>query len=128
MKYIIFISILLYGCGDKNYTTEPDGLWYRHEGGTEINFSEIVIAYDRAQECTGLTAIGPYVKTVASLPGTIHGKYDVDKKTVVLFIPSEETMVHEFTHHLLLINTGDINFCHTSELFDKCSYAGINNC
>lgn len=128
MKWILFISVFLYSCGGEVHLANPDGLWYQNDGGIEISFHEITEAYIRTQECTGLTARVPYVKSEKESANGDVGYYDPEKNLVIIRRPESYILEHEFIHHLLYKNTEDSDSCHNSELFTKCSGATFKMC
>lgn len=125
----IILMFLLSACGIKETNiTNPSGLWYRNEGGTEIKFSTIANAYQYTQDCTNLTAQAPYVKSVKSLSSGNIASYDKDYSIVKTTSDQAFILQHEFIHHLFYINTGDPDSCHNSNLFTTCSTVQGKRC
>lgn len=86
------------------------------------------VVFDETMVCTGLSASKPNIEFIddAIWPfgKDTAGHYKSDAWLVLIKssrASNYDVLVHEFIHHLLAVNNGYVDTCHSSSLFKQCA-------
>lgn len=100
------IALAMLGCGNESDATKTS-------------------AYTETEACTGLTAYQPPVDYLqdAIWPYDPYDGYYNGSTVLIKASLSDDVLLHkhEYIHHLLQVNYGDLDQDHNSVLFEKCA-------
>ncbi len=100
--------------------------------GAESDFERPVLektpVFVEVETCTGLNAYQPVVNYIANSDwpyGQNSALYTSDGIIYInsMFADQVKLLKHEYVHHLLQVNYGDLDPGHLNELFGQCGYA-----
>lgn len=146
MKYLIIVfAIALSGCVPEEQepcntkyshgdTVGKTGLMLKATSEAFVPFSRMETMYREMEACLGLTAPPPTIEYVDFGGG--WGIWMAPNTTIWInvdvgiaprnCISDQQTLKHEYTHHILYMNGKDYN--HSSPEFERCGVLGVNTC
>lgn len=105
---IVFVFVALSACGDPGDAIDDD------------------FVFGKVLSCTGLSASKPEINFINDAIWPLGDTAAVYQPPGLILVKASyadnyDVLAHEYIHHLLFINEGNLDACHSSSLFEKCA-------